>query len=202
MKFTIYGSGGWFFKTEKRSFREIGEKYRSRTTLKKFIWKPWSTQSSHRQYSSESNSGRHNASGFSSRVLSQTFSLFSIFCMISSFLDMTRVPWALNAARRRGFACAFVDNFWVFCSWNISLYGNHRYVIFVLCSAELFFRLWKSSFLHKNNLGDPCSVFTLTHADFGDIRVDAKTKKWYIEWIFSSNFTKIWRKFDKIIGLN
>ena len=56
-------------------------------------------------------------------------------------------------------------------------YGNHRYVIFVLCSAELFFRLWKSSFLHKNNLGDLCSVFALIHADFGDIRVDAKTKK-------------------------
>ena len=97
MKFTIYGSGGWFFKTEKRSFREIGEKYRSRTTLKKFIWKPWSTQSSHRQYSSESNSGRHNASGLSSRVLSQTFSLFSIFCMISSFFDMSQVSWTLNA---------------------------------------------------------------------------------------------------------
>ena len=59
----------------------------------------------------------------------------------------------------------------------VFVYGNHRYVIFVLCSAELFFRLWKSSFLHKNNLGDLCSVFALIHADFGDIRVDAKTKK-------------------------
>ena len=50
-----------------------------------------------RQYSSERNSGRHNASGLSSRVLFQTFSSFSIFCMISSFFDMSQVSWTLNA---------------------------------------------------------------------------------------------------------